>query len=465
MTARGDVYRVALDRAHAHALAWLDSVPDRPIGPRQTADEVLARLATPLPDGPSDPAAVVDLLAEIGDPGLMAMGSGRFYGWVIGGTLPAAMAADWLVSAWDQTPGLRYIAPTAAAAEDAAAGWLLDLLGLPTGSDVGFTTGATMASFTGLMAGRFQVLADAGWDVNSRGLSGAPAVTTLVGAERHDTIDCALRYLGLGAPVPVAADDQGRIRLDALAAALEQTGGPTILCLQAGNIHSGAFDPIGEAVALAHAHGVWVHVDGAFGLWAAAVPSLRHHLAGCETADSWSTDAHKTLNVPYDSGLIIVADPRPLRAACDVHAAYLQPADEHGWADPLAKVPEMSRRARGVPIWAALRSLGRSGVADLVEGQARNARAIAVALGQVDGAEVLNEVVFTQVLVSFGDDKTTRAVIDAVIADGTTWMSGSRWHDRDVLRVSVSNWSTDADDVTASVDAVLRAVKSARSSA
>jgi hypothetical protein len=233
MTARGDVYRAALDRAHIHALAWLDSVPDRPIGPRQTADEVLAKLATPLPDGPSDPAAVVDLLAEIGDPGLMAMGSGRFYGWVIGGTLPAAMAADWLVSAWDNTPGLRYIAPTAAAAEDAAAGWLLDLLGLPTGSDVGFTTGATMAGFTGLMAGRFQVLADAGRDVNTRGLSGAPAVTTLVGTERHDTIDCALRYLGLGVPVLVAADDQGRIRLDALAAALEQTGGPTILCLQA----------------------------------------------------------------------------------------------------------------------------------------------------------------------------------------------------------------------------------------
>jgi hypothetical protein len=201
MTARGDVYRAALDRAHTHALTWLDSIPDRPIGPRQTADQMLDRLATRLPDGPSDPAAVVDLLAEIGDPGLMAMGSGRFYGWVIGGTLPAAMAADWLVSAWDNTPGLRYIAPTAAAAEDAAAGWLLDLLGLPTGSDVGFTTGATMASFTGLMAGRFQVLADAGWDVNTRGLSGAPAVTTLVGAERHDTIDCALRYLGLGAPV------------------------------------------------------------------------------------------------------------------------------------------------------------------------------------------------------------------------------------------------------------------------
>ncbi len=455
MTARPKDYEAALDRARAHAQAWLATMPDRPIPPRADADELLRSFGTRLPEAPTEPAQVVDLLAAMAEPGLMAMPSGRFFGWVIGGALPAALAADWLTSAWDQNTGMRYATPGTAAVEEAAAGWVLDLLGLPPHADVGFVTGATMANFTGLAAGRQHVLAAAGWDVNRLGLSGAPRVRVLVGAERHGTVDVALRYLGLGEPTTVPADEQGRIRGDALADALAAGSGPVIVCLQAGNLHSGAFDLVGEATAVAHRHDAWVHVDGAFGLWAAASPSLRHLLQGYETADSWATDAHKTLNVPYDCGIAVVAHPADVRDALGLHTAYLV-HDESGPGDPFEKVPELSRRARGVPVWAALRSLGRSGVADLVDGLARNARAIAAGLASIDGAEVLNDVVFTQVCASFGDDARTRAVTARLLEDGTTWMSGSRWRDRDVLRVSVSNWSTDDDDVAASVDAVRR---------
>ncbi|MDQ2750502.1 MAG: aminotransferase class V-fold PLP-dependent enzyme [Actinomycetota bacterium] len=457
MTDQGDAYSGALDSASAHARTWLASVGHRPVPPQAGVDDLRVALGAGLPNGPSEPADVVELLAQAVEPGLMAIGSGRFFGWVMGGTLPAALAADWLLSAWDQNTGLRYATPGAAAVEETAAAWLLDLLGLPADADVGFVTGATMANFTGLAAGRQQVLVDAGWDLDRQGLSGAPRVRVLVGSERHDSVDLTLRYLGLGAPLPVAADGQGRIRLDALAEALESGTGPTIVCLQAGNLHSGAFDPIAAATELAHQHGAWVHVDGAFGLWAAASPALRPVLAGYETADSWATDAHKTLNVPYDCGVAIVARPAALRAAFGVHTSYLI-ADQAGVGDPLEKVPEMSRRARGVPVWAALRSLGRSGVADLVDGLARHARALAAGVAEIDGAEVLNEIDFTQVCLAFGDDARTRAVTAQVLADGTAWMSGSRWHDRDVLRISVSNWTTDETDVRASVDAVRRAV-------
>jgi glutamate/tyrosine decarboxylase-like PLP-dependent enzyme len=462
MTARPDQYRAALDRAAEHAHAWLASMPDRPIPPRRTADELAGAFGAALPDGPTAPAEVIDLLAEIAEPGLMAMPSGRFFGWVIGGTLPAALGADWLVSAWDQNGGMRAATPASAAAEEAAAGWLLELLGLPATADVGFVTGATMASFTGLAAARYQVLSKAGWDLNRDGLIGAPPLRVLVGAERHATIDLALRYLGLGEPTAVAADDQGRISSDALAEALDAYDGPTIVCTQAGNLHSGAFDPIAEVVELAHARGAWVHVDGAFGLWAAAAPTLRHHLSGYETADSWATDAHKTLNVPYDCGVVIVADPVPLRSTFGVQTSYLLQADEGAPADPVEKTPEFSRRARAIPVWAALRSLGRSGVAELVEQLALRAREIAAGLATIDGAEILNEVAFTQISVAFGSDEHTLKVIDRVLADGTTWMSGSRWRDRAILRVSVSNWSTDADDVAQSVEAVRRAVAAVR---
>ena len=456
MTARSDAYDAALERATAHARAWLTSVPDRAVPPRADADELRQAVDGRLPDGPAEPADVVDQLAALVEPGLMAMPSGRFFGWVIGGTLPAALAADWLVSAWDQNTGMRYATPGTVAAEEAASGWLLDLLGLPAGADVGFVTGATMANFTGLAAGRQHVLAAEGWEVNRLGLSGAPRVRVFVGAERHGTVDLALRYLGLGEPTVVPADEQGRIRADALGEALSAGSGPALVCLQAGNLHSGAFDPIAECVAIAHRHDAWVHVDGAFGLWAAASPALRHLLDGHETADSWATDAHKTLNVPYDCGLAVVAHPADLRTAFGMQASYLV-HDASGPGDPLEKVPELSRRARGVPVWAALRSLGRSGVADLVDGLARHARAIAAGIASIDGAEILNDVVFTQVCASFGDDARTRAVTERLLADGTTWMSGSLWRDRAVLRVSVSNWSTDDDDVAASVDAVRRA--------
>jgi glutamate/tyrosine decarboxylase-like PLP-dependent enzyme len=463
VTARSLDYDAALARAVEHARGWLTALPDRPVPPRQNADEVLAVVGGPVPEGPSDAASVVDELAAAAEPGLMAMGSGRFFGWVIGGALPAALAADWLTSTWDQNSGMRYATPAAVAIEEAAGSWLLDLLGLPSDASVGFVTGATMANFTGLAAGRQRVLTDAGWDLDRDGLTGGPRVRVLVGAERHDTVDLALRYLGLGAPRPVATDDQGRLRVDALRAALAEGTGPAIVCLQAGNVHSGAFDAIAEATAVAHEHDAWVHVDGAFGLWAGASPSLRHLVGGYESADSWATDAHKTLNVPYDCGLAIVADRAAVRSAFGVHADYLVHAEGPG--DPLERVPELSRRARGITVWAALRSLGRSGVVDLVDRLALRARQIAEGIAEIDGAEIVNEVAFTQVCAAFGSDENTRAVTAALIADGTSWMSGSRWQGRDILRVSVSNWSTDEDDVSRSVDAVRRAMTTGRVSA
>jgi len=466
MTADAELYRRTLNRAHEHALVWLESMLDRPIPPRRDADQLAAAFAAPLPEKPTDPAAVIDELAELAEPGLMAMPSGRFFGWVIGGTHPAALGADWLVSAWDQNSGMRAATPAVAAAEEAAGGWLLELLALPSGSDVGFVTGATMANFTGLAAARHHVLAAHGWDVNRQGLVGAPSIKVLVGQERHVTIDLVLRYLGLGQPIEVAADDQGRLRADALAEALAAAGdGPVIVCAQAGNLHSGAFDPFAEIVRLAHDRGAaapaWVHVDGAFGLWAGASPRLRHLVAGYEGADSWATDAHKTLNVPYDCGVVIVADPAPLRATFGAQTSYLISAGEGAPADPYDKTPELSRRARGIPVWAVLRSLGREGVADLIDRLARTASTIAAGMRAIDGAEVLNDVDFTQISVAFGSDERTRRVIDAVLADGTTWMSGSRWQDRAILRVSVSNFSTDAGDIEQSLAAVRRAVTAA----
>ncbi len=322
-------------------------------------------------------------------------------------------------------------------------------------ADVGFVTGATMANFACLAAARSKVLARVGWNLQRDGLAGAPRIRTLAGAERHETIDLALRYLGLGEPQTVAVDDQGRIRTDSLEEALHTAdpGAPLIVCLQAGNVHSGAFDPMVDAIDVAHRYGAWVHVDGAFGLWAAASPKLRHLVDGIAAADSWGTDAHKTLNVPYDCGIAIVPDRVALRAALGAHASYLV-TDDSGPGDPLEKVPEFSRRARGVPVWATLRSLGRAGVADLVERLVRHAQALAAGIATIEGARVLNDVDYTQVCVSFGDDERTRDVVARLIAGGTVWMSGSRWHDHDVLRVSVSNWSTDEADVERSVDAI-----------
>ena len=457
MSADPDQYDKPLDRAAAHARDWLTAVPGRAVPPLVDADEVVATLGGELPEGPTDPAEVVDLLARGVEPGLMAMSSGRFFGWVIGGTLPAALGADWMVSAWDQNAGMRYATPGVAGAEEVAAAWLLDLLDLPRGSDVGFVTGGTMANWTGLAAARFDVLRRVGWDVNADGLNGAPPVRVLVGADRHATVDLSLRYLGLGTPTVVEDDEQGRIRPAALREALAAADGPVIVALQAGNLHSGCFDPMAECIAAAHDAGAWVHVDGAFGLWAAATPRLRHLVDGLGEADSWGTDAHKTLNTPYDCGIAVVRDPSAVRGALSTQASYLIHASAEG--DPFDKVPELSRRARGVPVWAALRELGRSGVVALVDGLHDNARAIAEGIAAIPGAEILNDVVYTQVSVSFGADERTQAVTDRLLADGTAWMSGSRWKGRDVLRVSVSNWSTDAADVEASIAAVRRAAE------
>jgi glutamate/tyrosine decarboxylase-like PLP-dependent enzyme len=425
------------------------------VPPEVAADPIRAAADDRLGDGPCDPEQVVHELAGLVEPGLMAVGSGRFYGWVMGGGLPAALAADWMVSAWDQNAGMRYATPGVAVAEEIAGGWLLDLLGLPATASVGFTTGATMANFAGLAAGRHAVLAKAGWDVETDGLIGAPPLRVLAGEERHASVDLALRYLGLGAPVLVAADEQGRMLPAALAEALSAATGPVIVCLQAGNLHSGAFDPFDRLVDVAHDHGAWVHIDGAFGLWAGASPALRPLVAGYERADSWATDAHKTLNVPYDCGIVVVADGAALQRTLGVHTTYLI-ADAVG--DPFEKVPEMSRRARGVPVWAALRSLGRGGVAALVDRLARHARELADGIGAIDGAEIVNDVVYTQVCVAFRDEATTQRVTANLIEDGTVWMSGSRWRDRAVLRISVSNWSTDESDVKVTVEAVRRAV-------
>ena len=451
-----DEYSAALDRAHLHALDWLSSLEDRPVPPQASIEEVTQSLGAALPQEGSDPAEVVDLLASACEPGLTAMGSGRFFGFVIGGTHPAALAADWLVSAWDQNAGLRRVTPAHSAVEDISSTWLLDLLGLPEESAVGFVTGGTMANFTGLAAGRDAVLRGAGWDVAKRGLGGGPRVRVLVGSERHDTVDVALRYLGLGSPEPVQVDTQGRLRADALQSALSSGNGePTVVVLQAGNVHSGAFDPFADAISAAHAQGAWVHIDGAFGLWAAASPSYQHLVRGYQDADSWATDAHKTLNVPYDTGLAIVRDAASLRASMGYHGAYLI-HDELG--EPFDKVPETSRRGRAFPVWAVLRSLGRTGVAELVERLCRHAYTFAAGLNDIEGAAVLNDVEFTQVCATFGTDERTEEVVRRLLADGTAWMTGSTWRDQSVLRISVSNWSTTENDVERSLDAVRKAV-------
>ena len=446
-----------LQRALEHAREWRAGAPEHPVGPSAGLEEMLATFGGPLPERGADPVAVVDELATGAAPGLLNIQSGRFFGWVMGGTLPAALGADWLVSAWDQNAGLRDAMPATAVLEEVAGDWLLELLDLPCGADVGFVTGATMANFTGLAAARFAVLDRVGWDVHHDGLTGAPRVHVLVGAERHDTVDLALRYLGLGAPTAVAADGQGRMDPAALATALRDVpdGEPLVVCLQAGNLHSGAFDAFPDLVSAAHDRGAWVHVDGAFGLWARATPRLAHLAAGVEAADSWATDAHKTLNVTYDCGIVVVRDPLAMRSAMGVHASYLP--DAPGPGNPFERVPELSRRARGVPVWAALRSLGREGAAEQVERLAARAQHLADGLAGLPGVEVLNDVVYTQVCLGLDDDRVEE-VCATLTRSGEVWMSPSHWRGRPVIRVSVSNAATTEDDVRRTVEAVRRAV-------
>jgi glutamate/tyrosine decarboxylase-like PLP-dependent enzyme len=457
--------RKILERVVEEATGFLDSLPSRRVAARTDVDGVAAALRRPLPDEGAEPMGVIEELIAGAEPGVLAIPSGRFFGWVMGGVLPVTLAADWLTSTWDQNAGLLVSSPAAAGAEWVASEWLLDLLGLPASSAVGFVTGAMIANFTCLAAARHEVMRRAGWDVERNGLQGAPEVTIIVGEERHETVDVALRFLGLGEgrSIVVPADDQGRIRLNGLADTLAEVGSnPMIVCLQAGNVHSGAFDPIAAAVDLAHRYGAWVHVDGAFGLWAAASAQYRQLVTGVERADSWATDAHKTLNVPYDSGIAIVAKAEAMYAAMGVHAAYLI-QDER--PDPFSTVPEFSRRARGFTVWAALRSLGRRGVAEMVERFCRHARRFAAELAEMDGVRVVNDVVFTQVCVSFGTDEATREVAARLLKDGTAWMTPSTWHGQAVLRISVSNWRTTDEDVDRTLAAVRRVLAEVRAGA
>jgi len=451
---------------------YLDSLSTRRVGGPVDLVALRAAIGGPLPDGPSEPIAVVEGLASAVDAGLVASAGPRYFGFVVGGSLPAALGADWLTSAWDQNAGLYALSPAAAVAEEVAGRWLVELLGLPAGTSVGFVTGATMANFTALAAARHGVLSGAGWDVERHGLQGAPPVTVVTHGGTHVTVYASLQMLGLGREGErvrrIASDDQGRMRPDALRDALATIDGPTVVCVQAGNVNTGAFDPFDELIPIAHERGAWVHVDGAFGIWAAAVPSMSHRMRGYEAADSWSTDAHKWLNVPYDSGLVFVRDGATHHATMTLGAEYYVETaggerDNYNWT------PESSRRARGFAVLAALRSLGRSGLVDLIERSCAHARRMAERLAAGPRVSILNDVVLNQVLVRFegpdGDadgllgDARTRAVIDAVQRDGTCWLGGTMWAGRAAMRVSVSGWQTTAADIDRSADAVLRCLE------
>ena len=443
-----DVLALAAERA----ARYLDGLDERPVAPDPAAIAGLSELDVPLPEGPSDPAATIAELDRHSG-AVMAMSGPRFFGFVIGGTLPAALAANWLATAWDQNSAYFHATPLTEKVEDVALGWLVDLLGLPTGTGAGFVTGATVANFTCLAAARHAVLRAAGWDVEADGLFGAPPVSVIVGEEAHPSLLKALGLIGFGRNrvVRVPVDDQGRMRADAFPHSIQA---PAIVCLQAGNVNTGAFDPA-EAIiprAKAAGAGVWVHVDAAFGLWAAAAPRHAHLLAGYDAADSWATDAHKYLNTPYDSGLAFVRDAETLRSAMAVTAAYLPTPTTR---DAASYVPELSRRARGVEVWAALRSLGRSGIAELVERTCHLARMFADGL-RAAGFQVLNDVVLNQVLVSFGDPALTERVIAAIQRDGTCWAGVTRWQGQTAMRISVSCWRTTEADVERSLEAMIR---------
>jgi glutamate/tyrosine decarboxylase-like PLP-dependent enzyme len=430
------------------AAEYLDSVPTRSVFPAIEVDELRKALGGPLQDGPRDAAQVISELANNADRGIVASGSGGYFGFVIGGTLPTAMAADWLASTWDQNAGLYACSPAASVVEEICREWLLDLLHLPPRASVGFVTGTQMAHVTALAAARLHVLEQVGWDVGRDGLTGAPRVTVLMGERAHVTISRALRLLGLGTPQTLRADREGRMVPAALAEALEQTSGPTIVCAQLGEVNTGAMDPMTEIADLCSASDAWLHVDGAFGLWAAASPALRSLTSGFERADSWTCDAHKWLNVPYDSGIVFCAHPDIHRRAMTVQAAYLeQTEDLRRVRDGFDWTPEFSRRARGFPIYAALRGLGRTGVAELIERCCELAALAADGLKAIPGVEVLNEVSLNQVLFRFVDDERTNAALGEVQRAGAVWLSGTKVDGRAAIRLSVSNWQTQRDDV------------------
>ncbi len=440
------------------AADYVETLGERPVFPNVTPEELRLALGGPLPDGPLDPARVVTELAEAAEPGVVAIGSGRYFGFVIGGSLPAALAADWLTSAWDQNAGLYACGPSASVVEQVVREWLVDLFGLPANASIGYVTGAQMANVTGLAAARFHVLDAAGWDVGRDGLTGAPPVRVLVGEKGHVTVDRALRLLGLGAPTTVESDEQGRLSAGALRDALEDAAGPTIVCAQAGEVNTGAFDPLPEIADACGRAGAWLHVDGAFGLWAAASPRFRHLVAGVERADSWTTDGHKWLNVPYDSGIVLCAHPEAHRAAMTVSASYLiQDEGERRVRDQVDWVPEFSRRARGFTVYAALRSLGRRGLAELVERACDAAAAFAEQIAALPDVELLNEVVLNQVLFRFESDERTDEVLRLVQESGRIWLGGTIWDGRKAIRLSVSNWQTGGEEISLAVDTFRRA--------
>jgi glutamate/tyrosine decarboxylase-like PLP-dependent enzyme len=447
-----------------YAAQFLGSLDDRAVGTNVSVEELRAGLGGPLPlKGTEDGEVIADLIAAA-EPGVTAIPGGRYFGFVIGGALPAALAADWLTSTWDQNAGLYVIGPSAAVVEEVALEWLRELLQLPEGVSAAFVTGCQMAHVTALAAARHHVLERAGWDLLNDGLQGAPRMRVLVGEHRHVTIDRALRYLGIGTRQiePLAADEEGRMRPEALRTALASASGPTIVCAQAGDVNSGCFDALDEIADAVDGSGAWLHVDGAFGLWASASPRLRHLTAGSERADSWTTDGHKWLNVPYDSGIAFCAHPAAHRAAMSVSASYLEQTEPDAARDQIDWTPEFSRRARGFPIYAAIRALGQEGIAAMVERCCDHAARFAELLGAEPGVEILNDVVLNQVLVRFGgDDAVTRATIAAVQEDGTCWLSGTVWQGRAAMRISVSSWRTTTEDVDRSAGAILEAAAAA----
>ena len=444
--------RTLLEDAAHRAARYLAELPERRVAPELQAVRRLSKLDVPLQQEPRDPQRVLAELDELVTPATMAMAGPRFFGFVIGGALPAALAANWLAGAWDQNAGMNSVTPGVSHLEQVVIRWLTGLLGLPDGIAAAFVTGATMANFTALAAARHAVLRRAGWNVEADGLFGAPPVTVIVGEEVHITVLKALGMLGLGRRrvVRVPVDAEGRLR----ASELPRIEGPAIVCVQAGNVNSGAFDPLGEVCERVREAGAWVHVDGAFGLWAKAAPRFAHLVQGMDLADSWSTDAHKWLNVPYDCGIALVRDGEALAAAMAIQAAYIPAARAE--RNPFDYTPEFSRRARGVEVWAALRSLGRRGLAELIERNCAAAQRFAARL-RAAGCEILNDVVLNQVLVSFGAPDETQRVIAAVQADGTCWVGGTVWQGRTAMRISVCSWATTEADVDASVAAMLRA--------
>ena len=444
--------KLFLDAAQRAARYWRQ-LPDRRVAPAADAIREIERLNEATPEEPCDPARVLALLDDVGSPASIAMAGPRFYGFVIGGSAPATVAANWLATAWDQATGLHDVTPFTATLEQVTLRWLVDILGLPEGCGGGFVTGATMANLSALAAARFRVLQHAGWDSEADGLFGAPAINVIVGDEVHPSVSKALGLLGMGRNrvVKVPVDGQGRLRVDAM----PEVHPPAIVCLQAGNVNTGAVDPIGEICGRVRKEGVWVHVDGAFGLWAGASAELRHLVDGVELADSWATDGHKWLNVPYDCGISFVRDHQALRQAMAVTAAYLPPSEQR---DPFGYTPELSRRSRGVEVWAALKSLGRTGVAEMVERCCRHARRFAAGLTEA-GFEVLNDVVLNQVLVAFGDADNTLRVVRGIQQEGTCWAGETVWQGRTAMRISVSNWATSENDVERSIEAIVRVAR------